>query len=71
MIEVALCKILGSQLVENKKENRNRRGEEIDTLVILLSLSKKLIPKRIGHQKSEFGPPNYTYRTLTTKTYCG
>ena len=54
MIEVALCKILGSQLVENKKENRNRRGEEIDTLVILLSLSKKLIPKRIGHQKSEF-----------------
>ena len=41
MIEVALCNIPGSQLVE---KNRNRCGEEIDAFVILLCLSNKLIP---------------------------
>ena len=34
---------------------RNRR------IVILLRLSNKLIRKRIGHRKSEIGPPNCIY----------
>ena len=41
MIEVALCNIRGSQFVE---KNRNTCREEIDAFVILLRLSKKLIP---------------------------
>ena len=39
-----------------ERGNRNRCGEEIDTFVILLRLSIKLIPKGIGHQKSEIRP---------------
>ena len=39
--------------VSSLKKNRNGRGEEIDAFVILLCLSIKFIPKRIGHRKSE------------------
>ena len=67
MIEVALCKISGSQFVEKKQKqkqknkNRNRRGEEIEAIAILLRLSNKLIPKRIGHRKLEVTPSNCIY----------
>ena len=44
IIEVVLCKILGSQFVERK--NRNRYGKEIDAFIILLHLSNKLFPSR-------------------------
>ena len=47
-----------------KKKNRNRCGEEIDRFVILLCLSIKLIPKGIGHQKSEIGPPDCIHSYL-------
>ena len=36
-----------------KRGNRNRCGEEIDTFVILLRLSIKLIPKEIGNQTAD------------------
>ena len=43
------------------KKNRNRCGEEIGACVILLHLSYKLFPKRIGNRKLEIGPPNFIY----------
>ena len=58
MIEVALCKIWGSQFVE---KNRNRCGEKIDAFVTLLRLSNQLIPKRIRHWESEIDQPNFIY----------
>ena len=58
MIEVALSKIWGSQFVE---KNRNRRKKEIEAFVILLRLSNKLIPRRIGHRKLEIGPQSCIY----------
>ena len=58
MIEVALSKIWGNQFAGKK---RNIRREEIEVFVILLRLSNKLIPKRIGHWKLEIGPPNRIY----------